>query len=242
MSYTFDEANHVHLYNGKKMYGVTSVLKSWGDASALLNWGVKQAVDHLKKNPDDFDGALVAHHKVRDAAGNKGTMVHKQLEDALNVWINTNTVTKTDDTVVDSVLEYLIKKAITPIASEMPVYDTKNWYAGIMDGLVELDGKTYVLDFKTSGTIQTKFWYQLGAYSYAYRAMTGLPVHGALIIHIPRGTNFNPKWGVYTHYNIAELEKGWLNIFETFKLDKELQEKAKFTVKKKSTNSDVVKS
>lgn len=236
--YLFDETKHVHTLDGKRLYGVTSVLSYWGESGALVNWAAKQAVEHIEKNfPSgetlfDDPGAVTrclqeaktAHLKKRDKAGDVGTQVHKELEDVFMQKLPLPNASP----VVTKVVEWSLDTKIRFLSCEKHVHSRKFWYGGIADGIIEKDGKRYILDFKTSGTIQTKAFYQCAAYSVALQEMGEEPFDGVVIIHIPRGKSFNPKNNVYWNSNIKELEHAWLCILKTFKLDKELQKQTKW--------------
>jgi ribosomal protein L27 len=228
MSYTFNEKRHIHQWDGKNLHGVTSVLRNWGDPGSLVNWAANQAVDAIerKESPEE---ARKAHLKVRDKAGDKGKEVHAQLESALNEWAKTKEVRLTIDAVVNAVLEWLRTEGYTPLRAEFPVYNLDLWYAGIMDAVVEKEGKKYILDFKTSGSVQTKFFYQCGAYSLAIKNMKAeAEIAGAIIVHIPRGTSFKPDTNVYIRYDMGELEQAFANILAVYKLDQEITKLIKY--------------
>ena len=246
MTYKFDEKKHVHTLDGKRLHGVTSVLKMWGDPNPLLNWGVKTAVasleDWLNKTTDingepdwqDLDKALdearTAHLKKRDKAGDLGTIVHKQLEDLLTDYRDKMGCQYDNDTheCVKKVINWMSSNNIRPLELETHLHSREHWYGGIVDAIVEKDGKKYILDFKTSGTVQTKYFYQMGAYSLAYKERTGENIDGVVIVHIPRGRSFNPEKNVYWRYDVEALECAWLNILNTYKLDKDIQKLVKY--------------
>lgn len=228
MSYAFNAARHIHTWEGKPLHGVTSVLKMWGDPGALVNWAANQAVDAISRGETKED-ARKAHLKVRDAAGDKGKEVHALLEESLNKWIAEGAVQLGLDPVVNAVLEWMKTEGYTPIKSEFPVYNLDLWYAGIMDAVVEKDGQRYILDFKTSGSLQTKHFYQCGAYSLAIKNMKeAAEIGGAIIVHIPKGLSFNSETNVYVRYDIGQLEKSFTNILETYKLDQEITKLIKY--------------
>jgi len=228
MSYAFNAARHIHTWDGKPLHGVTSVLKMWGDPGALVGWAANQAVDAIARGESQTD-ARKAHLKIRDAAGDKGKEVHGILEEAMNIWIDTGEVQTTIDPVVNAVLEWMKTEGYTPIKSEFPVYNLDLWYAGIMDAVVEKNGQRFILDFKTSGSLQTKNFYQCGAYSLAIKNMKEeAEVGGAIIVHIPKGLSFDPEKNVYVRYDIGHLETAFTNILETYKLDQEITKLIKY--------------
>lgn len=240
--YKFDPVAHVHTWNGARMYGVTSILSSWGDKSGLVNWSANCACDHIEKYvesqselmPRDLypiiEQARTAHTKKRDKAGDNGTKVHAELEIMMNNWIEGELVLPSDySDVVTKVRDWMLINDITPLKSEMPVYSIEHFYAGIADGVIEKDGKKYILDFKTSGYVYTTAFFQMGAYARAIREMkAGAEIAGAVVVHIPRGKSFNPEKNTYWFYDIEVLEQGFLNILSTYKTDKVLEKLIKW--------------
>lgn len=228
MSYAFNEARHIHTWEGKPLHGVTSILKCWGDPGSLIGWAANQAVDAIQRGESPED-ARKAHLKIRDKAGDKGKEVHAVLEDAMNQWIDRGVAPTMEDETVNKVLGWMTVEGYKPIKSEFPVYHLDLWYAGIMDAVVEKDGKRYILDFKTSGTVQTKYFYQCGAYSLAIKNMKAeAEIGGTIIVHIPRGTAFDPEKNVYVRYDIADMERAFTNILEVYKIDAEVNKLIKY--------------
>jgi len=226
--YAFNEKRHIHTYDGKNLHGVTSVLKMWGDPGSLINWAANQAVDAIERGEAPAD-ARKAHLKVRDAAGDKGKEVHALLESAIKAWIANDSSHTTTDPVVNSVLEWMVMEGYTPIKTEVAVYNLDLWYGGIFDAVVEKEGKRYILDFKTSGSVQTKFFYQCGAYSLAIKDMKKeAEIGGAIIVHIPKGLSFNPEKNIYVRYDIEQLEEAFKNILSVYKLDQEVNKLIKY--------------
>jgi hypothetical protein len=226
--YAFNEKRHIHTYDGKNLHGVTSVLKMWGDPGSLINWAANQAVDAIERG-EAPEEARKAHLKVRDKAGDKGKEVHGQLEELLNIWIAEGQMRLSDDPIVNAVLEWMRSEGYTPVRTEVAVYNLDLWYGGIFDAVVEKEGKRYILDFKTSGSVQTKFFYQCGAYSLAIKDMKKeAEIGGAVIVHIPRGVSFKPDTNIYVRYDIEQLEDAFKNILSVYKLDQEVNKLIKY--------------
>ena len=228
MTYAFNPGKHIHTWEGKPLHGVTSVLKMWGDPGALVGWAANQAVDAIARGESQTD-ARKAHLKIRDAAGDKGKEVHTTLEDAMNRWIESGDRPSTGDDVVDEVIAWMWTEGYKPVRSEFPVYNLDLWYAGIMDAAVEKEGKRYILDFKTSGSLQTKYFYQCGAYSLAIKDMKEeAEIAGAIIVHIPKGLSFDAEKNIYLRHDMGHLEQAFKDILSVYKLDKEITKLIKY--------------
>jgi hypothetical protein len=226
--YAFNEKRHIHTYDGKNLHGTTSILKMWGDPGSLISWAANQAVDAIERG-ESPEEARKAHLKIRDKAGDKGKEVHSLLEFALNLWIAQGEIVLGVDPIVNAVLEWMRSEGYTPIRTEVAVYNLDLWYGGIFDAVVEKEGKRYILDFKTSGSVQTKFFYQCAAYSLAIKDMKKeAEIAGAVIVHIPRGTSFNPEKNIYIRHDIGQLEEAFKNILAVYKLDQEVNKLIKY--------------
>ncbi len=219
--YQFDEKKHVHTLDGKRLHGVTTVLSMWGNPGGLINWAANCAVDAIEagESPEE---ARKAHTKKRDKAGDIGTQVHKELEDAVNEWIKDGDFSEDHSPVVLDVLNWLKDNDYVPYKTEAHLYSELLWVGGIVDLVVVKDKKTYIMDFKTSNTVQTKHLYQMGAYSKMWTHMTGDPVEGLCVLHIPKGKKFNADKNVYMRYDVKELEDAFSSILQVYKLDKDV--------------------
>lgn len=231
--YNFDEQKHIHTLDGKPLHGVTSVLKYWGDPNPLLNWGVKTAVDYIQEHGSDLDDnhlcsydvlqeARTAHLKKRDKAGDIGTQLHSELEDAMQEWIESGIgVVSKHSAVVDDVVAWMKDNDLVPYKSEAHLYSKELWLGGIVDLIATKGEKKYILDFKTSNTVQTKMFMQMGAYSLMWKEMTGEKIDGVCIIHIPKG-KFSTDKSIYWRYDVEELEEAYECILKAYKLDRDV--------------------
>jgi len=89
--YSFKSEGHQHLWNGKRMTGVTTILGIISKP-ALLGWAVGLCADYARSqirankaySKDDLDGifeeAKKAHTKKKEQAADIGTLVHSACE------------------------------------------------------------------------------------------------------------------------------------------------------------------
>jgi hypothetical protein len=54
----------------------------------------------------------------------------------------------------------------------MSVFSRKNWYAGTFDLLIQMNGKLYIADIKTSSGIYPEHMWQMAGYDIAINEMT----------------------------------------------------------------------
>ena len=58
------------------------------------------------------------------------------------------------------------------------------WFGGTLDLLVEIDGKIYLLDFKTSNHPSYRYFLQLAAYRYILKYYYGIEIYGCGIVKL----------------------------------------------------------
>jgi hypothetical protein len=112
------------------------------------------------------------------------------------------------------------------LLAEAPVFSRKERYAGTLDGVVEIGGRTVVMDVKTSANgIYPEIGLQLAAYRFA--EFVGLPdgseqpmpeTHGAVALHLPED-------GTYELREVQadeEVFKSFLYVRETYRFVKDI--------------------
>jgi hypothetical protein len=171
----------------------------------------------LKKNGDASD-------ELRDAAGDSGTLVHHAIGELLNgaefLFGNYFAFEKDGrhlskiptgaewEKLVAFCRWYHEFKPDKVLHVEKFLVSRKYHFSGSADFIVEKDGKTYLLDFKTGKGMHMHFWAQLAAYAIAFEEM-GLGKIDALgIIHL--GTMHKAK---YNYVERDDIQK----CFDVFK-------------------------
>ena len=128
-----------------------------------------------------------------DQAATKGSYVHDAIEDYIQ---NGN------DLDMDTVLagyrtevgyaygsfrawwDIITKRNVKVIMQEYKLVCP--WFGGTLDLLVEIDGRVYLLDFKTSNHPSYKYFLQLAAYIYILKYYYGIEVYGCGIIKLDK--------------------------------------------------------
>jgi len=135
------------------------------------------------KNKCDFEANAVnwlarAAERVRDAAGDRGTAVHKAAEhdyDVLNVPENARLA-------YGSYQKWLADFNPDILAKEFQVFraDPYRPYAGSGDLIAEVGGIVYIIDLKTGRSIRHDYRLQLAAYRYGLLCIDGAEIdhHG----------------------------------------------------------------
>lgn len=192
--YKFDKIGHMHTLGGKPLMGVTTIL-SVINKPMLLQWSANMAVDYLKNiysiglelEEENFEEARIAHRIKKEKAGNWGTEVHEAIEH----WIagNEPTIKPDQQIVFDKFREWVKENNVKFLASEKHVWSEKLWTGGICDVVLEMDGKKYIGDFKTSNGIYNEAFFQIAAYHLMLIDMgiyTNDEIEGYIVINLKK--------------------------------------------------------
>jgi len=159
-------------------------------------------------------------------AGEEGTQTHNAIEDLLIgrevTWMDSNGVAKYSELVWGMILKFKdFWEQVKPklIYCERFSFSDTHKYAGTVDLVVEIEGKVWVLDIKTSTSLHKSYDLQLAAYSKALEEMEGLKIDNTGIIWLKsakRGPSKAP--GIYQGKGWELKEMGDIdNNFELFK-------------------------
>lgn len=235
-NFTFNKEGHYYELDGKRMYGVTTVLGVIAKP-ALIPWAVKTCVDYIKEHanivytdkkldhyeitPQQLDEAKSAHRKKKEDAGAKGTDAHAIIEGAIKaaIQINNGYVINNGDMPeqVQHFLDWAIKNNIQFLASEKQVYSENAWVAGTTDMVFVKDGKKYVGDVKTSSAIYTEHFYQMAAYRMMLEEMGETDFEGSAVIRIGKDGKFNESKDVQWRYDYQTDLNAFLGALAIFK-------------------------
>ncbi len=189
---TTDERFYLET-NSKTWYPSSTWIASYVPSKELAIWMAKKGFDEAEL--------------IKQEAGARGSRVHKAIE-----ILSTGGEIKHNEALTDgegnyaeiSVQEYeaIISfvdwcKEVKPkfLATEQTVFNKELKYAGTLDAVVEIDGKKYILDYKTSANIYLSHEVQISSYLHA----DNIKVDGMAILQV--GYNKNKKG-----YKFTELE------------------------------------
>jgi len=158
---TSDERHY--LVEGKYIPSVTWVLEYYYKSPFLIKWIADKGIDEAES--------------LKKAAGNKGSRVHKAVQDLLNgfeVKISDNYDSDGDTSELSaeewecimSFCNWWKESKAELIETEKTVYTDK--YAGTVDLICKIDGEVWLIDLKTSKSIYTSHILQVSAYKHAY--------------------------------------------------------------------------
>jgi hypothetical protein len=172
--------NRYYPIGDKELASVTTITGLVDKSDGLIPWAVNCAVDWIKQNANTIstiDDARTKWREVRDEAGDIGTQVHDALEAYLQAYSagedyrleTTMAVGQLFDSAVSKLMEL---GKFTVLATEQKVVNEDEWYAGRFDALLDVDGETWLIDFKTGGAFYPEWGMQLAAYARAVDDMT----------------------------------------------------------------------
>ena len=198
--YEFDEAGHVHTLNGKPLIGVTTVLGVIAKP-ALIQWSANMAVDYVRDHivenglniygTDRFEEMLgearFSSRTKKETAGEWGTTLHKAVEN----WIKDGDYPENlDDMAMRCFCQFMIwanKEGVKFIESEKHIWNKNLWIGGICDLVIEIKGKKYIADIKTSSGIYNEAFFQMGAYDLCFKEMgEGKDIAGYIVINLTK--------------------------------------------------------
>jgi hypothetical protein len=144
-------------------------------SDALLIWASRLCSEYLlslpvqKRTDEEVKIAVNKHREKKEEAANIGTLAHAWAEE----YIKKGDISFPDDpqvaNAVNGFLEWTSQHEIEWLASERFVYSEEYNYVGICDAIAVIDGKKYLVDFKTSNRIRKlEYGMQTSAYVFAY--------------------------------------------------------------------------
>ena len=186
---------------------VTKIIGDCTDKSrALMQWSANSAILHIKQHCAKTTGNF-PHYRVNDEQLNKarfefrevsdeallvGSAVHKAIEEYLKTGKMLAGVTGQITAGFEAFLYWMDENKVQPIAIEETVYG--NCWAGTLDLRCLLNGKTYVIDFKTSKAIYANdYGPQIAAYRSTFDVRSDCIVQGCGILRLDKETGL-PEW------------------------------------------------
>lgn len=233
--YRFNEQGHVHeiLVDGKwkALTGCTTVLSILAKP-ALIQWSANMAVSYVQeglaklnnweyreKLPKILEEAKTAHRRKKEEAGLAGTDVHKEAELLVAVLIATNKgMLKGDEKSelpqVQHFIDWAIKNKVKFIESEKHVYSKSLFLGGILDLVVEIDGKLWIADIKTSSGIYFEAFWQMAGYELMLKEAEYPELSGYIVLNLKKNGEFEEKRSISND----DAQEGFLACLEIYRL------------------------
>ena len=172
-----------YKYEGRGIPSVTELL-SFIDQEGLINWANKIGREGI----DNKD--------VVTKAADFGTMVHESIEMYLK-----NKPVEHPNVCLDAFIKWWEglngSHTVKILGQEQSLIS--EFFAGTYDLLISIDGKPYLVDFKTSNSVGYKYFMQLAAYRYLLYTVKSINIEGCIILQFNKE---EPKYREYTlQYN-----------------------------------------
>lgn len=162
-------------------------------SEALLIWASRLCSEYLLSLPvksrtdDEVKIAVNKHREKKEEAATTWTMAHEWCENYIKTW----DISFPDDpevvSCVSAFMDWVNLTDIKWVASERFIYSNLYNYVGICDAIAEIDGKTVLIDFKTSNRIRKlEYGMQTSAYAKAYEEETWVHIDRILVIRFPK--------------------------------------------------------
>jgi hypothetical protein len=199
---------------------------------ALVNWAVKTTIGFLAEKLDDIKSGKITlseenassilyeakrrHRDIKEESADIGSLVHEIIEFSLNGNDTSKLINEKTEKPFNGFLEWKSKRKFSLVGSEMVVW-SRLGYAGTLDCAAYLDGKLYIIDFKTSNAIYSEYVMQVASYIKAYEENTGDIVEGSGILRLDKVTGM-PEWVEFTKEEIELAFKKFKCLLEYYKL------------------------
>lgn len=197
LSTTEEESYDIHSsyrYNGNVVPRVTEILSKCIHSDSLIYWANSLGFKHnsYKKTMEMYAGWGTDCHNhidkfIESDFKERGTPDSIQAMNAFDSYLFWF-----DD--ISQTNNVYVKMHEQPIACR--------YFGGTLDGLYEINGKLYLIDYKTSNTITFKYCLQLAAYRYILRIEYGIEVDGVLILQLSKNEISYKEW--FLDFNISE--------------------------------------
>ncbi len=203
--------------DGKRVKSVTTLINAhlgW-NKQMLIAWSRLQGLKGKDAN------------KVRDEAGEIGTLAHKYCEAYIkNEKVDTSDYSenqiKKAIVAYDAFLEWNSQVKPEYVESEIKLINDKFETGGTCDLILKIGKKTVIADLKTSKGLYDEFIIQLGAYRKLYELQTGVKINAGLLLRLDKeGKGFEQH-----HIPLKKLNWGW-RVFQTILKLQKLKETKK---------------
>jgi hypothetical protein len=179
-----------YTINNKKYISVTQITGIIDKSEMLMKWAVDKTVDKIKREINgltELDKETIntilsyqnAYKEVSNTALDIGSVVHDLIDKRIRkerdclyydgLYYDNEEV----NNCIKAFCKFEKENDLLYLASELVVCNEKKRYAGTLDCEVDINNKTYFIDWKTSKDIYNEYWLQISAYKYARESMKG---------------------------------------------------------------------
>lgn len=221
----FNPASHRYTLNKKSIPSVTSITGLIDKSAPLIIWAVNLTREYLinrlersKVTLEDINEACKQHTQKKEKSASIGTIFHEILKDYPSS-LTSIELSEEDRARVNKVVMWIEDNKISFQETERVIYSKKHKFSGILDAVVMIKGKRYIIDYKTSNNIYPEYHLQISAYVKAYVEETRKTIDGALLVHV---TTENIEVTTISRKDIQKNYKAFLGLLLTKNRIKEI--------------------
>lgn len=222
-----------YFYDGHAVPRVTEILSSMLHEDYLMTWanniGLYQRIKYSESMEKSSNIGTYSHELVEQ-------YINKQMYDINHYNIRDFSIIKAVTNCVESFklwyTQVFSNNDVQVIGMEEKL--SCAWFGGTYDALLSINGKRYLVDFKTSNHISYKYFLQIAAYKYML-SLNGIEIDGALILQLnkkkPEFNEYIVDFSndthkefidnctecffslVYAYFNRLQIEEQYKNIF-----------------------------
>lgn len=174
-----------YVVDGRNIPRVTEILSCMLHEDYIVEWANKIGLYKHEK-----------YHEVLNTAAKIGSYVHSSIEHFIKHG------SQPDFLIIPIQYRGRVIHAFNSFLSWWRIINSNNYkilmqeytltckyFGGTLDLLIEINGKTYLVDFKTSNHSSYKHFLQLSAYRYMLRESEGIEVDGCIILMLNKNTD-----------------------------------------------------
>lgn len=187
--------NPTYLYQNNPVPRVTEILSSMLHEDYLVDWANRVGLYQHK-----------SHIEYRNSAANVGSYTHNYIEQ----YIKKNILPDFEE--VPQLIRYKVRNAFQAFLNWWEIINKRKikvlfteqelvceYFGGTLDLLIEIDGKIYLVDFKTSNQPSFKYSLQLAAYRYMLNQLYNINVDGCILLMLNKQSSDFKEIMYYLH-------------------------------------------
>lgn len=236
--------SHRYKLAGERTYliSVTAITGIIDKSRVLIHWAINDCVIpyienfltssnkktfRIEEMFDVLESAKVQHEVKKQEAGSVGKLVHDFAEKYSLYKIGKGEQPELPEdnqarNGINAFLDWYLAHDVEFIEAERLVYSKKYGFVGMADGIAKVNGKKYLIDYKTGNGIYNEHYLQVTGYRLAYEEETGEKLDGALILHFDKRTGEFQQPRFISDFDHEANIKAFLAAYELKKRDKEL--------------------
>lgn len=170
--------NTHYNYNGIKVPRVTSIISKCIHSDVLMYWANSLGFKHK------------SYKKTLEASADIGSECHNSIDIFLDS--NYTTIKNPENYNANNAFNSFLKwwndinanNIVEVIFHEHPLIC--RYFGGTLDGLYRINGKIYLVDYKTSNHVTFNYFLQAAAYRYILRTEFGIELDGIIILQLSK--------------------------------------------------------